>query len=120
MARLGRLLLPAIIIFGFATAAVAQISGGPCSNDPSCGEQYLVVDPNWDQLGTAANVNSCTAYAQFGNTCIDCVIPFMPRAGQPTGPSCQLVTYSAFCSCDGTKCSSGQSGAVTGSCTYVR
>ena len=112
MARLVRIVLPAILVLGFATAAAAQ---GPSYDDLL---QSMYVPPDWDQLGGGANVNSCTAYAQFGNTCIDCVIPFLPRPGQPTGPSCQQVTYSASCSCDGTKCSSDKPGAVTGSCTY--
>jgi hypothetical protein len=117
MTKLIRILLPAILVLGFATAAAAQL-GGPCSGDSGCLPQNVYVDPNWDQMGTGANVTSCDAYRQFNGSCIDCVIPFAPRPGQPTGPSCQSVTYSASCTCDGTKCSTGQPGAVSGSCTY--
>ena len=117
MTRLARFLLPAILVLGFATAAAAQVVG-PCG-DSSC-LQNVVVPSDWDQLGTGANVTSCTAYAQFGNSCIDCIISFEPRPGQPTGPSCQPVGYSASCSCDTAKCPAGKPGAVSGSCTYVQ
>ena len=104
----------ALVARRFAAPVLAQ------SDDPWMGTQYLYVPPDWDQMGGGANVNSCTAYAQFGNTCTDCVIPFMPRPGKPTGPSCHSVTYSASCNCDETKCSTNKSGAVTGYCTYKR
>src|SRR5438034_5619900 len=114
MARLVRvLLLPAILILGFAAPATPQWGS------PDDGTQYLYVPPDWDQLGGGgANVTSCDAYRQFGGYCMDCTIPFAPRPGQATGPSCNRAEYSASCNCDSGKCSSGTNGMVSGSCTY--
>jgi hypothetical protein len=116
MTKLLRVLLPSILLLGVATAATAQVSGGPCSDDTCV--QNVYVDPGWDQLGTGANVNSCNAYKQFGNTCIDCLVPLQPAPGQSTAGMCKQVEYSASCTCDTAKCSARQSGAVSGSCTY--
>ena len=114
-----RLFLFASITFLLMVAlpAVAQYDD-PCGvfRDANCNP--IVENPDSTGTGGGADVNSCTAYAQFGNKCIDCVIPFMPRPGQPTGPSCQLVTYSASCTCDSAKCSTDTTGALKGSCTY--
>src|ERR1043165_8113399 len=65
MMKLVRVLLASILLSGFATVAAAQISGGPCS-DTDCAPQNVYVDPNWDQLGTGANVSSCEAGKRSG------------------------------------------------------
>jgi hypothetical protein len=118
MKRLLTVLVPAILVIAFAASAAAQQDGSGRYDDLL---QSMYVPPDWDQLGAGgANVNSCTAWASLGNTCIDCVASVDPRVGQPTTPSCQQVTYSASCNCDSGKCSGGKSGAVSGSCTYNR
>jgi len=79
--------------------------------------QYVAPPPDWDQLGSngSANVYYCSAKGSWGGSCIDCTVP----RDKPTAPAaCANVTYSAACNCDGIKCSSGKSGATTGSCTY--
>jgi hypothetical protein len=115
MTKLLRVLLPAILILGFAASAAAQVSG-PCG-DSGC-LQNVYVPPDWDQLGTAAKVTSCDAYRQFNGNCIDCTVPLEPRPGQPTGPSCNPSYQSASCSCDTALCTASKPGAVSGACTY--
>jgi len=114
MVKLVRVLLPAILVLGFAATAAAQEDPGGHGDI-----QYVYVDPNWDQMGGgSANVTSCSAYHSQGGFCVDCTRPVNPRPGQSSGPSCNSVEYSASCNCDAGKCSTGVTGATTGWCTY--
>ena len=104
-----RILLPMVLILGYAAPAVPQIYDDNL--------QYMPVPDDWELLGAggSANVYYCSAKGSWGGSCIDCTVP---RDKPTASPSCTSVYYSASCNCDGLKCSTGKSGATTGSCNY--
>ena len=86
-----RVLLPAILILGFASTAAPQWG------DPDMGTQYLYVPPDWDQLGaggSSARVYYCSAKGSWGGSCADCVTTSDGRS------TCANVYISAHCKCD--------------------
>src|SRR5262245_49338703 len=103
-----RVLLSLVLLLAFAAPAVPQ---GIYEDNL----QYMPVPDDWDQLGAngSANVYYCSAKGSWGGSCIDCTVP---RDKPTSSATCTSVYYSAACSCDGLKCSTGKSNPTTGSC----
>ena len=102
-----RLLLPLVLMLGFAGVAVAQedCPGGSC--DP------FVQSPDPDATLTA-NAFHCSVKGSNGGLCVDCV----QSRTQTNQMWCQTVGQSAKCQCDTVKCPAGQANSTSGSCTY--
>jgi hypothetical protein len=100
-----RLLLPMVLVAGFAAPAAPQIADG-YGYDLQI--YYLYVPSDWDELGasgSSAKVYYCSAKGSWGGSCADCVTT---SKGTKV---CGNVYVSASCQCD-SNCS------VTGSCSY--
>src|SRR5882724_6590937 len=95
-----RVLLPVILVLGFASTAAPQF----LPPDGDTGTQYLYVPSDWESVGaggSSAKVYYCSAKGSWGGSCADCVTT--SRGAKV----CGNVYVSAACQCDGNCATTG-------------